>query len=125
MPLKVNVYPKDPGCYVVAPSGSIDSNSYAILEKEVDAVLASSPKMLILDMEGVSFLSSAGVRIILKAKKSLKETTGTLVMMKLQPQIKKVFDIMNALPSQAVFTSTEELDAYLARMQRKQPDGGF
>jgi len=31
----------------------------------------------------------------------------------LQPQIKKVFEILNALPSLKVFASIQELDSYL------------
>lgn len=36
-----------------------------------------------------------------------------------QPQIRKVFDMVKAVPLSDVFASTEELDAYLAAMQRK------
>jgi hypothetical protein len=39
--------------------------------------------------------------------------------MNLQPQIKKVFDIINALPSMQIFASIEELDEYLDAMQKK------
>jgi hypothetical protein len=38
--------------------------------------------------------------------------------MHLQPQIRKVFDILNALPTLQVFTSIQELDAYLDAMQK-------
>jgi hypothetical protein len=37
----------------------------------------------------------------------------------LQPQIKKVFDILNALPSLKVFASIQELDGYLDAMQTR------
>ena len=43
--------------------------------------------------------------------------------MNLQPQIRKVFDIIQALPSLNVFESVEELDQYLAEMQRKVREG--
>ena len=39
--------------------------------------------------------------------------------MNLQPQIKKVFEIINAIPSMKIFTSMEELDEYLDIMQKK------
>jgi hypothetical protein len=39
--------------------------------------------------------------------------------MNLQPQIKKVFEIINALPSLQVFATIEELDNYLTEMQRQ------
>jgi hypothetical protein len=50
------------------------------------------------------------------------------VFINLQPQIKKVFDILNALPSLKVFASIQELDGYLDAMQTRshsnQDEGG-
>lgn len=69
-------------------------------------------------MEHLDYISSIGISSILKAKKAMKRIDGKLTLMHLQPQVKKVFDIINALPSQRIFTSTRELDEYLDRMQR-------
>jgi anti-anti-sigma regulatory factor len=55
----------------------------------------------------------------LKAKKALKKNEGKVILVHLQPQVKKVFDIIKALPTMTVFTSIEELDDYLDKMQRK------
>ena len=44
--------------------------------------------------------------------------------MNLKPQIKKVFEIINALPELNVFRSIEELDAYLDKMQKKEMGRG-
>ena len=70
-------------------------------------------------MKHVEYLSSVGVRVILKAKKMLKKQGGSIVLVHLQPQIQKVFEIMQILPSMPVFASIEELDQYLDQMQRK------
>ena len=56
--------------------------------------------------------------MLLKTKKALKETSGKMVFMNLQPQIKKVFDILQAIPTLKVFASIEELDNYLDAMQK-------
>ena len=52
-------------------------------------------------------------------KKAMQKCGGKVLFTHLQPQIKKVFDILNALPSLQVFTSIEELDNYLDTMQKK------
>ena len=67
----------------------------------------------------LNYLSSAGIRVILKARDALKKNNGKVTFMNLQPQIKKVFDIINALPSVQIFASIEELDEYLDAMQKK------
>lgn len=119
MSLTVTVNEKRPGVFSLSPVGSIDSTTYTVLEKEVDAILRTSPRVVILDMEGVAYMSSMGLRIIFKAGKALKDGGGKLVMGNLQPQIKKVFEIINVLPSHGIFESVEELDRYLDVMQRK------
>ena len=118
MPLKVNTTQKRPGVMMVSPIGSIDGKTFSILEEQVDETLKHSPDVIIFDMEFTEYISSAGIRVLLKTKKALKNTDGKMVFMNLQPQIKKVFDILQAIPTLKVFTSIEELDRYLDVMQK-------
>ena len=120
MALTVKVTERDTGVFIIAPVGSIDAPGAELLEKEIDAVVASGPKVVIFDMKGVHYMSSAGVRVILKAKKALPRAGDALALVNLQPQIRKVFDIIRALPAQEIFESVEQLDAYLAEMQRRE-----
>jgi hypothetical protein len=46
------------------------------------------------------------------------------LMANLQPQIKKVIEIAQALPSESIFASIEEADAYFDAMQKKVLDQG-
>ncbi len=41
-----------------------------------------------------------------------------MVLTNLQPHIKEVFDIIDALPAQRIFASRDELDNYLDTMQK-------
>ena len=119
MALTVQTTQKALGAYVVIPSGQIDSSTYAILEDELDALLDQNPTLIALDMAAVNYLSSAGIRVILKTKKVITNHNGKLVFMHLQPQIRKVFEIIEALPSMRVFKNIEEMDDYLDRMQKQ------
>ena len=85
---------------------------------ETNVVLKETPDVIIFDMEFADYISSTGIRVLLKTKKTLKETNGKMVFMNLQPQIKKVFDILQAIPTLKVFASIEELDNYLDVMQK-------
>ena len=118
MSLKVTSREKSPGVFVVSPEGSLDTNTYTILEEKVDLLLDTSPCVIIFDLEKLDYISSMGVRVIAKAKKSLKKNEGKVVLLKLQPQIRKVFEIVKALPSDQIFGSVEELDQYLDAMQK-------
>ena len=118
MPLKVKVTPKRPGVMVVSPIGAIDASTYTILEDKVENALKESPDVIIFDMEFADYISSTGIRVLLKTKKALKKTDGKMVFMNLQPQIKKVFEILQAIPTLKVFASIAELDNYLDVMQK-------
>jgi anti-sigma B factor antagonist len=118
MPLSVSVTEKEPGVLTLAPVGSIDTTTYSILEEQVDSILGKSPKVLVFEMHGVDYISSAGIRVILKAQKALRAAGAKMMLVRLQPKVKKVFDIIHALPSQQIFASVEELDAYLDKIQK-------
>ena len=119
MALKVKSVSKRPGVVVVSPIGSINAATYSILEAKVDEILKNPPDVIIFDMEYTDYISSTGIRVLLKTKKAMKATNGRIVFMNLQPQIKKVFDILKAIPTLAVFASIQELDQYLDTMQKK------
>lgn len=123
MELTVDVTQKARGVYVIQPAGLLNSSTYSILDKEVDAVLEKSPKLLVLDLGRLEYLSSAGLRVILKAREALRRNNARLVFVNLQPQIRKVFDIVSALPSMQIFKNVEELDDYLDVMQKKVKSG--
>ncbi len=119
MSLSVTATPKARGSYVVSPSGEINSNTCRILQDKLDQLLAEKVSLIVLDMAAVNYLDSAGIRVILKAKKTLAARKGHLVFMNLQPPIQKVFDIINALPNIEVFVDLDEMDDFLDRMQEQ------
>ncbi|WP_319521598.1 STAS domain-containing protein [uncultured Desulfosarcina sp.] len=119
MNLTVTSKQKMDGVYIVSPSGRLDTNTYTILEERVDVVLKEKPHTLVFDMETLDYISSMGVRAIAKAQRAMKDYNGRVILLNLQPQIQKVFDIIKALPLQQVFSNMSELDDYLDRMQRR------
>jgi anti-sigma B factor antagonist len=119
MKLSVTSKQKMDGVVMLSPSGRLDTGTYPMLEEQVDAVLKEKPHTLVFDMEMLDYISSMGVRVIARAQKVMKARNGKVVLLNLQPQIRKVFEIIKALPSQQVFSSMAELDDYLDRMQRQ------
>lgn len=124
MPLTVTLTEHGVGLFTVFPVGSLDSNTYQVLESRLRTITATAPKSIIFDLKDLSYISSAGVQVALATKKALKATGGDVVLTNLQPQIRKVFDIIKAVPSLSIFESVEELDRYLDTMQKKVKEGG-
>jgi anti-anti-sigma factor len=99
--------------------GSLDSDTAAAMEKALEDAIAGSSELVVLDMATLDYISSAGLRVIFKAAKSLKGEGRRLAVAKRQPQIEKVFEILQALPDMAVFANDDELDSYLDAMQAR------
>ena len=119
MNLTVASKQKMDGVYMLSPAGRLDTSTYTALEERVEVILREKPHTLVFDMETLDYISSMGVRVIAKAQRTMKAYNGRVVLLNLQPQIQKVFDIIKALPSQQVFSNMQELDDYLDRMQRQ------
>jgi anti-anti-sigma factor len=119
MPLTVTTN-EGPGHVTIRAVGSLDSNTYTILEEHVTAARARKPLAIVFDLKDLTYISSAGVRVIV----AMKATGGSMALTNLQPQIRKVFEIIMALPSLNVFEDDAELDRYLAAMQKKVREEG-
>ena len=120
MSLNVIVTSRKTGVYIVKPEGRLDSETYPVLDEKIATLLEPATRVLILDMSELDYISSAGVRVVFKTKKSLNESGGEFMMTNLKPQIRKVFEIINALPTFSIFKNVDEADAYLDAMQRKE-----
>ena len=118
MALTIKVVENKPLVFVVSLAGSLDSTTYPALEAKLAYLLAEGgAKVITLDLAALEFISSMGIRIIFKARKDLARVGGTLCLARIPPPIQKALEIIDALPSMQVFSSIQEMDAYLAKMQ--------
>lgn len=100
-------------------SGRLDTHTYQSLDEALAPLLATTIDTLVLDLSGLDYISSAGIRSIFKARKVLATREGRVLVVNPQPQIRKVFDLVKAVPLNEIFTSLQELDDYLDEMQRR------
>jgi len=119
MPLKIVINPEKNNGKRISIAGSLDSNTAQQLQQSVDAEINNSIATVIFDFKDLDFLSSAGLRVIFKTKKTLDNSGGKFLLVNLQPQIKKVFEIIKALDGMNVFKDQDEMDSYLTAMQNK------
>ncbi len=72
-------------------SGRLDTSTAPELESTIDNFL-SSVEELIIDFEGLEYVSSAGLRVILKAQKIMNKQ-GSMKIINVNDTIMEVFDI--------------------------------
>ena len=76
-------------------SGRLDTQTAPELENELDVVLPGL-KELIFDMTNLEYVSSAGLRVILKAQKAMN-AQGSMKLTGVNDSIMEVFDITGFL----------------------------
>ena len=119
MPLNVRVEEGRSFTKTLVLEGRLDSETVEALDRELEAVLSSAVKVVVFDLSGLEYISSAGLRSLFKAQKSMKARSGQVLIVDPQPPVQKVFDIVQATDVNEVFRSVAELDAYLDAMQKR------
>jgi len=123
MPLEVTITDEPKNGKRISLAGSLDTDTAPQLETRIDESIDSSVTTLILDMKDLEFLSSAGLGVIFMTMKELKSRQGKIILINLQPQVQRVFEIIKALDGMNIFKDRKEMDAYLADMQQQVLDG--
>jgi anti-anti-sigma factor len=96
---------------VLSPAGRIDHGSAdrfrAALQPFADRCRGEAERVVI-DLGGVEHVSSAGLRVLMLARKQVKAQSGTLVVASLQPVVREIFEISRFTLVFDVFASVRE-----------------
>ncbi len=86
-------------CDLVRVTGRIDSNTSPQLSKALESILEQGRFKIVLDMSGVDFISSAGLRVLISTQKTCKKwNRGELVLAGVPQRIKDVMDLAGFVP---------------------------
>jgi anti-sigma B factor antagonist len=78
---------------IVSVCGRIDATSSRDLENALNSLIDKNNTKIVLDLGGVEYISSVGLRVILGALKKVKPMKGDLRLADLQPFVREVFEI--------------------------------
>lgn len=123
MSLDVSIREGNSFTTTVALTGKLDAATAPELNPKLQAVLESPVKVLVMNLEGLSYISSAGLRSLFIAQQAMKSRDGRVLFVNVQPPVQKVFDIVKAVDVNTIFRSVQELDDYLDAMQKKVIEG--
>lgn len=74
-------------------NGRLDSNTSQGFEKKIFDAISDGSKNMIVDFKDLDYISSAGLRVILKATKALNREEGKIMLCSMQDYVKEVFEI--------------------------------
>lgn len=78
---------------IVYLEGEMDTNTSPQVQKELDALRDNGVTKMLLNLEKLDFISSAGLRVLLATAQQLKASGGDFRVCQLNKDIKEVFDI--------------------------------
>lgn len=82
-------------CDVIKAAGRIDGRSAPRLAEAFNALIDDGRFRIVLDMEGVEFLSSAGLHAMIDAQKTCKRwNRGEVILAAVPPQVYEVLDMV-------------------------------
>ncbi|WP_035240675.1 STAS domain-containing protein [Desulfobacter vibrioformis] len=93
---------------VISVAGKIDASNSTEIEKEIAASTATVQKIVILDLQGLEYMSSAGLRVVLISAKNLKAKKQDLLISGLQGPVKDVFELSGFYSIFKIFPTLEE-----------------
>ena len=95
------------GVTVVAPVGRIDSTTSSALDAHLLGLAKAGEYRVVIDLSGVDYISSAGLRVMLSLAKRTKDAKGKLGLAALGDSVRQVFELAGFLPLFSVEATAE------------------
>ena len=84
---------RNDGTLIAKAEGRIDGVNARDFEEALKAAISSDDSTVVMDLEGLSYISSAGLRVILLIAKTLRKRNAELLLCSLSDPIREVFEI--------------------------------
>lgn len=95
----------DPDCLIYSLRGYIDAHTVIDFEKAIQGAIDLGSRCIILDISGLTYISSAGIGAMMSLARKLTQGGGELVLMNPSP---KVFAILDGLGFTRIFKIAED-----------------
>ena len=94
---------------ILALDGQLNAQTSSKLEEHIQNVLGQERRRIIIDLDRVAYVSSAGIRVFLMAARRL-QPDGTLVLARAKSMVEKVLAMTNF---EKISPMTDDLDKAL------------
>ena len=105
--------------------GRLDSQTAKTAQEEIERIIEHKNKfILMLDLSGLEFISSLGIRTTFILAQNVKKKQSKLLLTNVNENISSVFELAGLLPNiakegRSAFQNTEEADAYLEEIESR------
>jgi len=81
------------GANILSVSGRIDTATAPAMEQEINRIIESGSRSVLLDFSNVAYISSGGLRVLLSTAKKLKNPGDKFALCSLSPEVMKILKL--------------------------------
>jgi len=100
------------GALIVDLAGRLDTETSSLVSEKLDRIVQGGTRKVVLNLDQLDYVSSAGLRVILKAAKALQSSRGEIKICRANGLVKEVMEISGF--DQILLTYDTESDALAA-----------
>ena len=90
MPIEVN---RNNGTLIIQTEERVDSANAQAFFQELESAIGSDDRAVVMDMERLAYISSAGLRVILQTARKLQQQQAKFAICSLTGSVREVFEI--------------------------------
>jgi anti-anti-sigma factor len=91
----------------------LDANNAPGVEADLKAILAGSPKKMILEFSKTEYIASAGLRVLLVITRDFLKSGGRVILVSLRPAVHRGFEMAGFT---SIFTISKSREEALQKM---------
>ena len=96
------------GVLIVTPGARLDAQTAPVADQGITGLIEQGETRVLIDFGGTDYISSAGLRVLLKAAKRLKQAGGAFGLCNVNAQIREVLEVSGFATIMASYGSLEE-----------------
>jgi anti-anti-sigma factor len=91
----------------IAPDGRLDAVTVPVFETALTESLDGGRVRLIVDLTGVTYVSSSGLRALLTARRRARSGGGDVVLCNMAPRVREIFEMVGFVSLFSIFASVQ------------------
>lgn len=107
-PVDIPVRDVGQGVWVIQPAGQVDSLVASQLDQVIASVMETGRNHLVVDLTGVTYISSKGLKALVSGWRAARGTGGNMVICGIAPRVQIIVDTIGLNQVLSIFTTLDE-----------------
>jgi len=101
------------GIRLIRLTGQLDITGVGVIETKFSGYCAGESPRVLVDLTGVEFLASIGIRLLVMNAKSIASRNGRMVLLNPNPEVKNVLEVTGIPTIIPIYNGLESAEAVL------------